>query len=78
MYIYIYKNLLPRGRRRAGLQCRNSDLHPLGICYYFTQQYAISRKVAGLRPSEVIFFFSIYPILPAALGPGVHYSSNKK
>jgi hypothetical protein len=32
----------------------------------------IRSKVAGSRPDEVIDFFSIYLILPAALGPGVY------
>jgi hypothetical protein len=35
------------------------------------RHYATSRMVAGSRPDEVIFF-SIYLILPAALGPGVY------
>jgi hypothetical protein len=30
-----------------------------------------------LRPDEVIEFFSIYQILPAALGPGVYSASNR-
>jgi hypothetical protein len=37
-------------------------------------------KVAGSRPDEVDFFFlssSIYLILPATLGPGVHSASNR-
>jgi hypothetical protein len=32
---------------------------------------------AGSRPDEVIEFFSIYLILPDALGPGVHLASNR-
>jgi hypothetical protein len=39
--------------------------------------YATSRKVAGSRPDEVNEFFSIYLILPAALGPGVYSASNR-
>jgi hypothetical protein len=35
----------------------------------------MSRKVTGLRPEEVNDFFSIYLILPAALGPGVYSAS---
>jgi hypothetical protein len=36
------------------------------------------RNVTGARPNEVnIFFFSIYLILPAALGPGVYSDSNR-
>jgi hypothetical protein len=31
----------------------------------------------GLRPDEVINFFSIYLILLAALGPRVYYASNR-
>jgi hypothetical protein len=39
--------------------------------------YATSRNVAGSRPDEMNdSFFSIYLILPAALGPGVHSASN--
>jgi hypothetical protein len=41
------------------------------------RHYATSRKVAGSRPDEVINFFPIYLILPAALGPGVHSASNR-
>jgi hypothetical protein len=40
------------------------------------RQYATSWKVAGLRPEEVSDF-SIYLILPAALGPGVYSTSNR-
>jgi hypothetical protein len=36
------------------------------------------RKVVGSSPDEVIvFFFSIYLILPAALGPGVYSACNR-
>jgi hypothetical protein len=35
------------------------------------RRYVRSRKVTGSRPYEVIFFFSIYLIHPAAQGPGV-------
>jgi hypothetical protein len=38
------------------------------------RQYAASRKVSGSRPDLVNL--SIYIILPVALGPGVHSSSN--
>jgi hypothetical protein len=31
----------------------------------------------GSSPNEVIEFFSIYIILPATLGPGVHSASNR-
>jgi hypothetical protein len=41
------------------------------------RQYATSRKVASSRPDEVNEFFSIYLILPAAPGPGVHSASNR-
>jgi hypothetical protein len=34
-------------------------------------------KVTGFRPNEVIEFFSVYLILPAALGPGVYSVSNR-
>jgi hypothetical protein len=39
--------------------------------------YATSWKVAGSRPDEVNDFFSIYLILPDALGLGVHSASNR-
>jgi hypothetical protein len=39
--------------------------------------YATSQKVAGSSPDEVIGFFSIDLILPAALGPGVYSASNR-
>jgi hypothetical protein len=35
-----------------------------------------NRKVAGSRPEEVNEFFSMYLILPAALGPGVYSVCN--
>jgi hypothetical protein len=38
---------------------------------------ATSWKVASLRPYEVNFFFSIYLILSAALGPGSYSASNR-
>jgi hypothetical protein len=41
------------------------------------RHYAARRKVADSRPGEVNEFFSIYLILPAALGPGVHSASNR-
>jgi hypothetical protein len=34
-------------------------------------------EVAGLRPDEVNELFSIYLILPASLGPGVHSAANR-
>jgi hypothetical protein len=40
------------------------------------RRYATTRKVAGSRPDEVIFF-SVYLILPATLGPGVYSASNR-
>jgi hypothetical protein len=41
------------------------------------RHYAISQKVAGSIPDEVIGFFPIDLILPAALGPGVYSASNR-
>jgi hypothetical protein len=41
------------------------------------KHYATSLKGAGSRTDEVNEFFSIYLILPAALGPGV-YSVSKR
>jgi hypothetical protein len=38
--------------------------------------YATSQKVAGSRSDEVNECFSIYLILPAALGPGAYSASN--
>jgi hypothetical protein len=35
------------------------------------ENYAASRKVAGLRPDAVNAVFQIYLILSASLGPGV-------
>jgi hypothetical protein len=41
------------------------------------RNYATSRKLPGSRPDEVNGFFSIYLILPAALGSGVYSASNR-
>jgi hypothetical protein len=41
------------------------------------KHYATSQKVVGSRPNEVNYLFSIYLILPAALGPGVYSASNR-
>jgi hypothetical protein len=38
---------------------------------------ALCYKPEGSIPGEVIFFFLIYLILPAALGPGVYSASNR-
>jgi hypothetical protein len=38
---------------------------------------ATSPKAAGSSPDEVIEFFAIYIILPAALGPRVYSASNR-
>jgi hypothetical protein len=35
------------------------------------------RKVAGLKSDEENMLFAIYPILPAALDPGVYSASNR-
>jgi hypothetical protein len=35
------------------------------------------QEVASSRPDEVNEFFSIYIILPVALGPGVYSASNR-
>jgi hypothetical protein len=54
--------------RRYSLQCTTLWL----------RHYATNREVAGSRPTETNeFFFSIYLILPAALGPGVYSVSNR-
>jgi hypothetical protein len=54
------------------LQTRNAD-----SILYVLRRYATCRKVPGSRPGEVNEFFSIYLILPAALGSGV-YSGSKR
>jgi hypothetical protein len=41
------------------------------------EAYSTSRKFAGSRPDEVNDYLSIYPILLAALGPGVYSASNR-
>jgi hypothetical protein len=41
------------------------------------RHYATSRKVASSRPNEVNEFISVYLIPLAALGPGVHSTSNR-
>jgi hypothetical protein len=41
------------------------------------RQYAASKKVTGLSLDQVFAFFSIYLILPAALGPGVYSAYNR-
>jgi hypothetical protein len=41
------------------------------------RHHATNRKVAGSRPKGRNNFFSIYLILPTALGPGVHSASNR-
>jgi hypothetical protein len=40
-------------------------------------KYAASRKVAGSGLDEVNEFFSIYIILPIALGAGIYSASNR-
>jgi hypothetical protein len=45
--------------------------------FYNIPYYATSREVAGSRLDEVNDFFSIYLILPAALGPGFYSASNR-
>jgi hypothetical protein len=42
-----------------------------------SMHYATSRQAAGSRLYEENEFVSIYPILPAALGPRVHSASNR-
>jgi hypothetical protein len=41
------------------------------------RHYATNQKAMGLRSDEVNEFFSIYLILPAALGPAVYSASNR-
>jgi hypothetical protein len=41
------------------------------------RHYATSWKVADSSPDEVIEYFAIYLILPAAVGPGVYSAPNK-
>jgi hypothetical protein len=47
------------------------------IGWYWLRHYAASGKVAGSRSDEVDEFFSIYVIIPAALGPRVYSTSNR-
>jgi hypothetical protein len=68
------------------LQSFSKILHTNSMLIWLTGQrrlnsrrlrhYATSWKVAGSRPDEVISF-SIYLILPVALGPGIHLASNR-
>jgi hypothetical protein len=41
------------------------------------RRYAARLKVAGSRPEKENTFFSIYLILPAAIGPAVYSASNR-
>jgi hypothetical protein len=41
------------------------------------RHFATTRKVEGSRSDELNYFFPIYVILPAALGPGVYSASNR-
>jgi hypothetical protein len=50
---------------------------PCKVEIYSTILVTTSRKVAGSRPDEVNERFSIYLILPAALGPGVYSTFNR-
>jgi hypothetical protein len=43
------------------------------VAYWF-RKYVTSREVAG---SRVVIIFSVYLILPAALGPAVYSASNR-
>jgi hypothetical protein len=46
------------------------------ILQLWLRHYAASQNIVDLRPDEVNFS-SIYLILPAVLGPGVHSASNR-
>jgi hypothetical protein len=46
-------------------------------CIKWLRDYTTNRKVAGSIPDEVLFFFSIYLILPDTLGPGVYPAYNR-
>jgi hypothetical protein len=39
--------------------------------------YATSRRAAGSSPDMVNYFFTIYLILPASLGPGVYLTCSR-
>jgi hypothetical protein len=41
------------------------------------RHHATSWKVVGLRPDKVKELFSIYLVLPAALGPGIYSAFNR-
>jgi hypothetical protein len=58
------------------------NLHSQYCCDYLIEMgggghYSTSRKATGSRPDEVKEFFSIFVILPDALGPGVHSAPNR-
>jgi hypothetical protein len=59
----------------------NTSIYSANKHFYAVVQwlrhYATGLKVAGSRPDNVNTFFSIYLILPAALGPGVYSASNR-
>jgi hypothetical protein len=47
------------------------------ICFAETSVIFYQFKWCQMPSDEVNFFFSIYLILPAALGPGVYSTSNR-
>jgi hypothetical protein len=81
----IHLHLVPRSRRvelffhftirGVALNYEHRDNFILSIWF---MHYATSRKDASPSPDGVIdFFFLIYPILQAALGPGVYSAYNR-
>jgi hypothetical protein len=74
-----YEILVPRSLGRP--RHRWEDNVEMGIKWghviaSWLSHSATDRKVEGSRPDEVNAFFSVYLILPAALGPGVYSASN--
>jgi hypothetical protein len=49
----------------------------VAVAVYWLRHYATCHKIAGSRSDEDNYFFPIYLILPAALGPGVYSASNR-
>jgi hypothetical protein len=58
-----------QGREAGHSPPSDAEVKNCGAIPPFPRRYATSRKVAGSSPDEVIGFFSIDVILPAALWP---------
>jgi hypothetical protein len=64
-------------RSAYNLHVRDTFQSPDSSCSRRLSLYKHKVEVAGSSPDEVIGFFSIDLILPAALGPGVYSASNR-